>query len=206
MEGLNLGAGLARIGGNRTLYRKLLLQFLHDYRDVIETIRTALELEHRESGLRLLHTLKGVAATIGAERVHGAARELEAAVARGQDDDEQRLLAALERALNPVLEGLSVMESDLQEPSTREDEEPAEELDQRLLAPMLRELLALLEEGDPEAAGLLATLTPQLAASAVAAQLEIVEQHVENFDFDDAVTAVVDLGTALGVALERSDG
>jgi len=204
LEGINIKAGLGRIGGNKVLFRKLLLQFLHDYKDVIDTIRTALELGHHESGERLLHTLKGVAATIGAERVHRAARELEASVNSGQSTERTRLLANLDRSLIPVIEAISTMETTPLKAAVESADQQKAQLADHQVEPVLRELAQLIEEGDPEAAELLETLAPSLVGSAAAAHINALDQHIENFDFDDALTAVRKLADSLNIRLARS--
>ncbi len=53
--------GLRRVGGNNTLYVKLLRQFAVEQADTVERIRTALAAHDVEAATRLAHTLKGVA-------------------------------------------------------------------------------------------------------------------------------------------------
>ncbi len=196
LPGVNVSAGLSRIGGNRTLFRRLLLEFHHDYRDVARTIRTAVELGHDESGLRLLHTLKGVAATLGADGVHVAARDLEAGLRSGPLDNRKALLGNLERALGPVLEGLQTLAGHLAESERRQPTACA--LDVARIRPLLVELLLLLEDGDPEAADKLGGVVAPLTDSGFARQVTALERHVHNFDFDEAAVALRELSEAIG--------
>lgn len=204
LSGINLEAGLNRVGGNRELFRKLLQQFFDDHRSVLETVRTALQLDHRESGLRILHTLKGVAATIGAEGVHVAARELEACVKNRNDDDHGRLLATLDRALTLVFDAIASMESGSSAAPKAPGLTAQRDIDLTSVIPLLTELNQLLQEGNPEASELLGTLASQLAGSAAEHHVQGLEHHIESFDFDDAVVALRDLSELLDLHIEDS--
>ncbi|MCD4750236.1 MAG: response regulator [Thermoanaerobaculales bacterium] len=204
LSGINIEAGLSRIGGNRELFRKLLQQFFDDHRSVLETVQTALQLDHRESGLRILHTLKGVAATIGAEGVHVAARELETSVINHNEDDYDRLLAVLDCALAPVFDAIATMESESSTVTKAPGSTAQRGIDLARVFPLLTELNQLLQEGDPEASELLGVLAPQLVDSAAEHHLQGLEHHIENFDFDDAIEALRDLGESLDLHIEDS--
>jgi HPt (histidine-containing phosphotransfer) domain-containing protein len=80
LAGIAVEAGLARVGGNRRLYRELLVKFSREYADAAERVRALLEAEDRDAAERLAHTVKGVAGNIGAEDLEAAGGELEAAI------------------------------------------------------------------------------------------------------------------------------
>jgi PAS domain S-box-containing protein len=67
LDGIDIGVGLTRIGGNAKSYRKLLKKFRSNQTGVPEQIAQAIESSDRELAERLAHTLKGVAGNIGAE-------------------------------------------------------------------------------------------------------------------------------------------
>jgi signal transduction histidine kinase/DNA-binding response OmpR family regulator/HPt (histidine-containing phosphotransfer) domain-containing protein len=98
---LDSAGGLSRVGGNGTLYQKLLRQFVEQQAAVVDQITAAHARGDRSLAERLAHTLKGVAGNIGATPVQAAAGALEKCIrdgAPGQDLDaaRQRLAAALD--------------------------------------------------------------------------------------------------------------
>ena len=105
VEGLDPAAGLAICNGKISLYRKLLTKFLAGQRDFVIRFKSARD---REEAQRLAHTLKGVAANIGAEAVRARALALEMAIREGSDAARvDECLAALDQALAPLLAGLA---------------------------------------------------------------------------------------------------
>ncbi len=102
LEGLDSKDALARLAGNRSLYVKLLRQFL-SLEVVPQQCAAALAGDDRPTAERLAHSLKGAAAGVGAVAVRQAALDLElsleeAALTRLQivlSDFIQRLRAAL---------------------------------------------------------------------------------------------------------------
>ncbi|MFC1857021.1 transporter substrate-binding domain-containing protein [Thermodesulfobacteriota bacterium] len=106
MPGISVKTGLARVGGNINLYRKILTKFYNDYPDVTEQIKDALDNDDRELAQRLAHTVKGVAGNIGATDLPGPAGELEAAIKHQHTDEFEALLAGFADALTVVLNSL----------------------------------------------------------------------------------------------------
>ena len=81
-EGLavNVEAGLATVGGNRDLYRELLLRFVDHYGESARELRGLLACGDLRGAARLAHTVKGVAANLGVERVCRLTRRMESSL------------------------------------------------------------------------------------------------------------------------------
>ncbi|MDX1411499.1 MAG: Hpt domain-containing protein, partial [Nitrospirales bacterium] len=85
IPGINVGAGVERVNGNENLYRKLLGNF---YQNNIHTqleIEKALRAGDLKLAERLVHTVKGVSGTIGADELAAVAELLEAELRKGSD-------------------------------------------------------------------------------------------------------------------------
>ncbi|MDC8772229.1 CHASE domain-containing protein [Roseateles albus] len=76
--GVDLELALRRLGGKRASYIRLLGSFVRDLAALPEQLRSQVEQGDFESATRLLHTLKGTAATLGATGMAGEAGEAEA--------------------------------------------------------------------------------------------------------------------------------
>ncbi|AUH50044.1 hybrid sensor histidine kinase/response regulator [Chromobacterium sp. ATCC 53434] len=74
---LNSRAALPRFGGNQEIYRRTLLSFADEVQGLIATLQTAAEQRQREPAVQTLHTLKGLAATVGAEALSADAAAAE---------------------------------------------------------------------------------------------------------------------------------
>jgi len=198
LPGIDTDTALRRLGGNRRLLRKLLIEFLQDYRGFIDTLGTALDLGHADSVLRLVHTLKGTAATIGSHSVQIAAGELESAVSHGSTMRYDPLVAHLESVLTPVLAGLSAVrkEPSTEHPQVAATHGPVDLAATGLLVVELRELLRL---ADPEAAEGLEPLARGLAGAGVDTELEALHTQIERYDFDEALTTLASIVARLSI-------
>ena len=107
VEGLDSAEGLARVAGNRKLYVKLLREFSDPGTDPAEDIRLLLESNLLPDAERAVHTLKGVAASLGAKAVAAVAAVFEKALReRAERKDLDPMLVTLRAELNPLLERL----------------------------------------------------------------------------------------------------
>ncbi|OLZ79735.1 hypothetical protein BS642_11000 [Chromobacterium violaceum] len=94
---LNSEAAIVRFGGNREIYRHTLLSFCEESRALLDGLQRAHDFRQRQQGIQFLHTLKGLAATIGAEAL-AATAALEEKKLRAAEQDWPPSYAVLERA------------------------------------------------------------------------------------------------------------
>ena len=85
LEGLDVAEGVKRVGGDRSLYRRLLLQFREHSANAAEQIRTALAAGDRQAAKSAVHTLKGVAGNLSALPLYKASQKLESVLRRGTE-------------------------------------------------------------------------------------------------------------------------
>ncbi|MGZ5179964.1 MAG: CHASE domain-containing protein [Ramlibacter sp.] len=84
---LDRAAAIARLGGDSALFERLLPVFRGNLRQSGDDLRVALENAAHDELRRLVHTLKGMAGTMGAERLAEAARRAESHLRAGTPDD-----------------------------------------------------------------------------------------------------------------------
>ncbi|MGD2118176.1 MAG: transporter substrate-binding domain-containing protein [Chromatiales bacterium] len=80
LPGINLAAGLKQIGGNRELYQRLLQEFIENHGQAADHIEQALQQNDLETARREAHSLRGIAANIGAEPLAKAAATIDEAL------------------------------------------------------------------------------------------------------------------------------
>jgi len=103
VEGLDAADGLLRVAGNRKLYLRLLRQFSVEQAGAPAQIAALVGAGDRATAERAAHTVKGVAANLGAKAVQSAAGLLEKALHEG---GEAARVEALRRELAAVLDPL----------------------------------------------------------------------------------------------------
>jgi HPt (histidine-containing phosphotransfer) domain-containing protein len=195
LEGIDLAEGLRRVGGNRKLYLKLLVEFYQDHQEDVHAIRHALDQENLETAQRIAHTIKGVSGSIGAADLQRDAASLETAFKKGKHQLYPELLHRLENTLVPVMQGLEALSV------AGETGEPAAmdggQIDVAAILPLLDELQTLLEEMDPEAEDKVADLKAQLGGGTHQKLVNIMAKQVGEFEFEDARKTLAKLRNAL---------
>ncbi len=104
LPGLDLAAGLRRVLGHEERYLDLLNSFFEGQADVCQRIKAALQEGQLAQAIRLAHTLKGLAGTIGAHALYDAAQMLEESLQHGANADSLPEVAYL---LHSLLQGLA---------------------------------------------------------------------------------------------------
>jgi len=187
LDSVDTTAGLATCAGNETLYRRLLLQFADSQQDFTR----AFDAAHRDTDpgapLRLAHTLKGVAASIGANQVANAAQILEAdcreGAATGIIAEHLKQLVA---AMAPVLRSIEAHRAALSA-----DTAPAHQHDQAT-GKALQELRQALQNFDTQAGSIAKGLQQAAAGTALADPMARLLEHIDNFDFDGALALLLE--------------
>jgi polar amino acid transport system substrate-binding protein len=199
IPGLDIRCGLATTQGNADLYRRLLLRFESAYRDFAADFAAACQDEDESSPTRSAHTLKGVAASIGAVQVAEAAGLLEKACMAGPPlPDIQQHVNAVCGALEPVIEGLASLAAT--NPPQDGGTSPAD-FDPALLKGLLQRLSGLLADCDVDAAELVQELRATLEPSPYAGEFPRLEKLVDDYEFEDALTLVQQWLDSLSVSL-----
>jgi HPt (histidine-containing phosphotransfer) domain-containing protein len=105
LPGIDVDVGLSYMLNRPALYEKILRDFYARFNGEMDRILAALAANETEEATRRAHSLKGLSATIGAQKVSGLAIELEDAILNNKPDIDSSL-ADLETELALVLEGI----------------------------------------------------------------------------------------------------
>ncbi len=183
IEGVDVEAGLGRVAGNRTLYRKLLRQFLRTEGDVAARL-AALDADgDRATAERVAHTVKGVGGSLGADAVHRAAGTVEQALMGGVSGAALApLLEDLDRAMQSLIAaaGPALLDDGASPPP------PAADIDLAAATPILERLVERLAGFDADAADDVDTHRELLRAVLGADAFETFESQVASYAFGDA--------------------
>jgi len=175
------GAGLSRLNGNKKLYRKLLLQFQEDYRETSKQLGDLARHDPKQAAA-LVHTLKGVSGSLGAERLFKSCLRFEEA------DEEQRevRLLSLQSELETAL--LELSRASLEDPVV--ETPPDQGMEKEELLAGLAELREALESGNALAGESLEPLEPTLRLSGHEELLNKLRSQIEVFELDEAAETV----------------
>ncbi|RDH82328.1 MAG: hypothetical protein DIZ80_08490 [endosymbiont of Galathealinum brachiosum] len=107
LAGINIKIGLGHAMDDASIYRKLLINFYNNYHDFELKFRKAqLDESDPDATMRLSHSLKGLAGTVGASALQEAAKALEEACCNTDTENLEKSLDAALAELSPVMSGI----------------------------------------------------------------------------------------------------
>ncbi len=180
--GLDTVNGLRHVLGKKALYLSMLRKFVAGQQQVAAEITAALDAADWHAAELLAHTLKGVAANIGANELQAEAALLEAAIRQRRERIE---LAALLDSAAKILAGLI---AELNAKLLIEAGEAAA-VDPLRLQSVCCKLAHLLADSDSEA-GDVVDAEADLLRAAFAGSYRAIEMAVRGFDYEAALTAL----------------
>jgi len=191
----NLREALARLDGDRRLFATLVRRFDQAQQDIVARTEHLLHHGDRVGAARELHTLKGLAATLGAKSLASLAADSEARVKTGgnRDEDDRMLLRLRER----LAEAGTLLRR------IADDFDPPQDMPAGLLTDpaqvirQLSELEDLLAAHNLRALDVHATLKRE-AGSHLGPQLAALDEAIGQLDFVAALEKVANLKTILG--------
>ncbi|HEY3383491.1 MAG TPA: ATP-binding protein [Vicinamibacterales bacterium] len=199
IAGVNAPSALGRLNGKQDLLVRLLRGFVSDHGRSAAEIAEAVSRGDLETASKLTHALKGVAGTLSAFEVLGAARALEAGIRQGDrqaiDDHLSRLAAALDvvgRAVGALDVGVRRTVTPTPEPM------PA---DTTRVAALLVEFDALLRTRRFSARRQFEELRQHVPQADLRESLEAVQLCLDRLDFQHAREMLPAIARTLGVEL-----
>ena len=187
IEGLDTKDGLTRIGGNRTLYLKLLRQFLTQQAPADVQIAEALAANDSLSAERLAHTVKGVAGSLGARELQQVAGTLEKTIA---SKSPTNILEDAQRKFNQVLDDFMARLGTALPEETPKQASVIAEVDPDQLRRIVQEMIENLNNFDPAAGELFDAHRDLFRAFFPAESFEAFERQISNFSFADAMNVL----------------
>jgi len=182
LDGIDVTAGVQRVGGNRNLYRKILLKFRSSQADAVSRIQAAFTDGDWERATRDAHTLKGVAGNISANGLQAVASDLESALKNRAMDGLDALCDAVAVELDRLLLATAVLEIE------EESASQTETVDMDRIGSILSDLFDLIEEDDTDAEASVEALTQALKGTGLCRdELKQIGRHIGQYDFEQAL-------------------
>ena len=110
VAGVDVATAVARLGGKAAVYRRMLARFVTDLASWPAQLQTDMAQGGQAAAARQLHTLKGVAGTLGADALAALAGQAERHVSAGASATESRgAIASVVDAISAVAPGLRAL-------------------------------------------------------------------------------------------------
>ena len=193
--GVDLNAALHRLGGKQDVYRRMLSTFLTDLKVMPgQLLGFAQGMAHGDSpdiAKRSLHTLKGLAATLGAMALSTEAASAERVMATNPTAElalatAQQAGSAIANALPGLQSLLDFLQKDHQEAGDAPGAGANPELDRPRLLAALQAMERLLEASDMESMNAMAELQQEFGL-ALGDEVAALEAAMADLDFDGAL-------------------
>jgi PAS domain S-box-containing protein len=180
---IDIEAALARMGGNRPMFNRLLTRFRDNQGNVPALLEADRQRGDGNAMILRAHTLRGLAGNLGAVKLSRLAGQLEdrlkAGVPPGDDEPVAQLIAALGEALPAVL---SIDELAVDPPPASPPGPDAE-----IQRDNLFKLHRLLDNDDADAIPLFETMLPWLRQEFDAPLIDRLERQIRLYEFDEAI-------------------
>ncbi|MBF0626918.1 MAG: response regulator [Magnetococcales bacterium] len=194
VEGIDVVAGLRNLNGNRKLYRKVLGDVLVRYQDVVARFDADMQKSTLEEARRLIHTFKGVVATLGAGELQRLSSGIELALIENAPERVPTLLPPWRQEVERFMAALvclvpaAVPAAPTQGPVV---------LDKAALQEILRALAERIDEGDSDAQELAAQARERLAGSDCREKMEQLSAQIDEYEFELARETLKEVVEAL---------
>jgi CheY-like chemotaxis protein len=188
LPGFDLSDGLARLQGNKTLYKKLLIDFGAKYIQVANEIRETLDAKDLKQAHSLIHNLKGLAGNLAATDLQAAAVNLEKLVKGVQKKappaKELNLkFSELENTLNQALESAQSLGASEEENVRKLSNEEIAAIPSEFAQDIAKRIRDAAEMGDVTTLNAIAEEIKTYSDTCVPLSKQII-QMVDDFDLD----------------------
>ncbi len=206
LPGIDIQTGLFRVNHNEALYTKLLKSYFLDFRDAPDKIRHYLNAQETEEAKRLVHSIKGVSANLGITTLFEAAKtaELEITTEGGiQSITWDEFTGRLETVMDGLDKFFSTMSSAPQSssPLPGHDTQNAAACLERI-----KKIAVLLDDDLDNARQMLADSEPMLRHLVENRLCDALNEHIDNFEIDEASEVLATMETVLDKNNEKKRG
>ena len=177
---LDLARALQATGNDRSVLERILLSFHADFHDLPQQLTEAVAQGRFDHAAKLVHVIKGLGFTIGADALQTQADALASQLQRQEATSLQAFNTALEQVLAAIEQQAPEPEARASINASRPDVLPA-------LRPELQALARMLAGGQSKARKASAALGVQLAGTPLQAGYEAVAKPIMELDFETAL-------------------
>ncbi|MBF0625818.1 MAG: response regulator [Magnetococcales bacterium] len=203
LPGLDTRAALRNMDGSPELYLTILSQFVRLHGSAGHTMAGLLAAGDWPTLERMAHTLKGVAATIGATDLARTALQLEQGLKANADPAPVGLL--LEQTTAQLGTVLATLAAVLPSPDASDPPTADEPLDLAALTPLFRQAAHCLRSFNAEVEEVIRQMDPLVMGRQHRERQASLQQLLDDYDYEGALEALRHWALQAGIPLEESD-
>lgn len=205
LEGISVEAGLEKVAGNKKLFKKLLLTFYNNNKNLFHELKTSLKNNDKKDAIYLIHTIKGVTGNIGALELYNTSSFLENAIKNNELDAIEDTLNKFSISLSKILSSIESIKDDLTHDYTNIKFDPNQQnvIDKKALISDLNNLSELLESDISQAMIIKEEVMKQLASTQAIILVHKLDKYIENFELDKAKEMIDEITFKLNLKIEK---
>jgi signal transduction histidine kinase/DNA-binding response OmpR family regulator/HPt (histidine-containing phosphotransfer) domain-containing protein len=192
----NIPIALKYVNGKKQLLFKIIVDFNEHYSNTMAELHRLMPSQKADAH-RLVHTLKGIANTLGATDLAEAAKNVEMALYNQQTAELEQLFERLETALNPALAAAASLRK-------QTDSIPCNEFDPILVKQIIADLHELLAQNSLTTRKRFADLQKALGNVEVDGLVGVLAVYINELDFATAKKQLLALEQALSSQLDST--
>jgi PAS domain S-box-containing protein len=203
LPGLDIDEGLQRLGGNKALFRSLLAEFVNDNRESARKINTNVSEQNWATARQAVHSIRGVAAHLSANKLAEAAQLLEEELAGDVSDRIMDTTKKFEDALTEAQDSINhFLEFDKEDknvlsPGIQPKRDP------KFLEPKLQELASLLANNHLNAEKVIQELKYNFDLGDCIEAVNTIEEKIEALEFSEALAALKQVVECYDLSLDK---
>jgi CheY-like chemotaxis protein len=208
---LDIDLALHQLMGKRSLLDNVMKSFRKDHFNAPDVIKQMLDSDQLATAHLRVHSIKGIAGTIGAKTLQKTAQELETAIKNKMLPRFDQLLESFRKNIHPVMERIDQL---LPSNVLQEDEDPSISnnisVQLEALEKNMSHLYALLVDCDSEANDACDQCLPALEYLTQNTKdrslLDQLKNCLKNYLFDDATFVLEEISEKLGLKIHKDKG
>jgi PAS domain S-box-containing protein len=196
---IDIHYGLKNLNGHHQAYLKLLQNSYTRYHDIAQRLHNTLVNGHRDEAQRLIHSFKGVMATIGAKQLHEHSQAVELFINQHDLEPEKIDLDGFQTRVQQTMTAIQSLLSQTPHQQHIDKNKNDPPLPQEPLHETLQRLYQYLNDGDATARDIIDDLKTMTTSLTLSQDLKQLQSQIDDYEFDAARQTCLRLLTLSGV-------
>ncbi|KPA13323.1 multi-sensor hybrid histidine kinase [Candidatus Magnetomorum sp. HK-1] len=197
LAGINVKKGLMHVNGQINRYHELLTLFINNQKDIDRKIQHAIDINNIDEALRLAHTLKSVAATVGAMELSEHAKKMESMLKINALDQMSEKLILLSDCLQKNLYVIQTYLNNTELPISPQKTD----FEIEMLIPEIKQLKKYLSDWNMEAQSTLEKINLMIKGTGFEGTFSKINTHIIAFENEKALNDIKDICKELKINL-----
>jgi len=179
--GIDTDIGMKQVAGDPQKYKKLLLKFIDNQKDAVHKIQQSIDTENNEKAIRLVHTLKGVSAIIGANQIVAQSEIIEDQLKKNNMKEARINLKVLDQLLKNTIQSIILIKDKAMKKAS------SESFDIQKLKNQIEVLKTYLHEDDSKSENVIDDILVIVNGTSLENQFKEIQDDIIDLEYEYAI-------------------